>query len=177
MSLSAQTDGYSHFSIIVHWLTAFLVIALFMTHEGERGGAAYIFHVSAGAIVGLFLLWRVWHRVRRGIAAHPPQPMLFTLASKVVLWGFLAAIVIVVVTGYFLPWSIGRPLDIFGIFAIPSPMGINRPVHEFMEELHEISGQVFVPLLALHILGAAKHALIDKDGVTQRMFKSVSGGR
>ncbi len=177
MSLSAQTDGYSHWSIIVHWLTAFLVIALFLTHEGDRGSAAYVFHVSGGAIAGLFLLWRVWLRARRGIADHPPQAALLTLVSKLVLWGFLAAIAIVVITGYFLPWSLGRPLDIFGFAAIPSPMGMSRPVHEFTEELHELAGYAFVPLLVLHILGAAKHAIIDKDGIAQRMFKSVSGGR
>ena len=107
----------------------------------------------------------------------PDQAEIFNIASKIVIWGFLANIVVVVITGYLLPWSRGMPLDIFGVVSIPSPIAANHAFHEFVEELHEISGQLFIPLLALHILGAAKHALIDKDGIARRMFKSVASGR
>ena len=44
----ARTDGYSILSIVVHWLAAIVVVALFFTHEGERGSTAYLFHVSGG---------------------------------------------------------------------------------------------------------------------------------
>ena len=30
-----------------------------------------------------------------------------------------------------------------------------------MEEVHDVSGHLFIPLLALHILGSAKHAIVD----------------
>lgn len=172
-----RRDGYSRLSIALHWVAAILVIALFVTHEGKRGSTEYFIHVSFGAVAGLFLLWRVWHRVRRGITEKPDQAIVLNIASQIVIWGFLAAIVVVVITGYLLPWSVGRPLDILGLVAIPSPMAFNRDFHEFVEEVHEISGQLFLPLLALHILGAAKHAFIDKDGVARRMFKSVAAGR
>ncbi|MGI9464911.1 MAG: cytochrome b [Aestuariivirgaceae bacterium] len=169
--------GYSPLSIITHWLTAILVITLFVTHEASRGSAGYIFHVSGGAIAGLFLLWRVWHRIRQGLPSQADQAFILNLAARIVQWGFLVSIVVVVITGYFLPWSIGRPLDIFGFVAIPSPMSANRAIHELIEEVHEVSGQLFVPLLALHILGTAKHAFVDRDGVARRMFSSVPRGR
>ena len=174
---SDNRSGYSRLSILVHWITAIAVIVLFFTHEGERGSAEYLIHVSGGAIVGLFLLWRVWHRIRHGMTTKSSQAAIFNFAAQVVMWGFLAAIVVVVVTGYLLPWSIGQPLDIFGLFAIPSPLGADRGLHEFVEEVHEISGDAFVPLFVLHLLGTAKHAFIDKDGVASRMFKSASNGR
>ncbi len=172
----SANESYSPLSIVSHWLAAILVIALFFTHEGERGSASAIFHVSGGAIAGLFLLWRVWHRVRRGMTASPKQAAVFNIASKIVMWGFLTAIVVVVLTGYFLPWSRGAPLDMFGLFSIPSPMGANRPFHEFVEEVHDIAGHLFVPLLVLHILGAAKHAFINRDGIASRMFRPQRGG-
>lgn len=177
MPTSARSDGYSRLSIFIHWITAIFVIALFLTHEGDRGSWAYFFHVSVGAAVGLFLLWRVWHRVRRGMTDKTDQAALLNFLSQVVMWGFLAAIVVVVLTGYLLPWSLGRPFDVLGLFSVPSPMGFNRDAHELIEEIHEISGQLFVPLVALHILGAAKHAFIDKDGIAARMFRSVVNGR
>ncbi len=169
--------GYSRTSIIIHWVAAIVVVVLFLTHEGDRNSTAYVIHISGGAIVGVFLIWRVWRRITRGTAAKPDQHYIFNVASKIVIWGFLAAILIVVVSGYLLPWSLGQPLDIFGLISIPSPIGPSPGFHEFLEEAHEISGVIFVPLLILHVLGTAKHAFIDKDGVANRMFKSVSGGR
>ncbi len=172
----ARTDGYSILSIVVHWLAAIVVVALFFTHEGERGSTAYLFHVSGGAITGLFLLWRVWHRVRRGNTRPPKQAAVFNLAARLVHWGLLVAIVVVVVSGYLLPWSLGRELDVFG-FGIPSPMGANRDVHEFVERVHDVSGHLFIPLVALHVLGAIKHAAFDWRGAGRRMFKPIDGGR
>jgi cytochrome b561 len=177
VSDTACKDGYLGVSIFVHWITAILVIALFLTHEGERGSTEYAIHVGGGALVGIFLLWRVWHRIRRGMTEKPDQALVFNVASQIVIWGFLAAIVVVVVSGYLIPWSAGQSLDIFGPIAIPSPMGSHHFFHEFMEEAHEISGQLFPVLLILHVLGTAKHAFLDRDGVASRMFKSVSGGR
>ncbi|NQW01289.1 MAG: cytochrome b/b6 domain-containing protein [Rhodospirillales bacterium] len=173
---TTNDTAYSRLSIFLHWMAAILVIALFATHEGARGSAAFVFHVSGGAIAGVFLLWRVAHRVRHGMAPAPDQAWLFTVASKIVFWGFLAAIVVVVVTGYLSPWSVGRAIDIYGLFSLPSPLSANRDLHEFVEELHEIAGQLFVPLLALHLLGAAKHYFFDRDGVVRRMFRASDTG-
>ncbi|MDP6019688.1 MAG: hypothetical protein QGG19_00005, partial [Alphaproteobacteria bacterium] len=100
-------DAYSALSIFAHWFAAILVIALFLTHEGDRGSSSYVFHVSGGAIAGVFLLWRVWHRVRRGMTESPDQSPLLNIVSKIVLWGFLASIVVVVISGYLIPWSLG----------------------------------------------------------------------
>ncbi len=169
-------DGYSPLSVSVHWLAAILIVALFFTHEGERGSASYAFHVGGGAIVGVFLLWRVWHRVRRGFPHNPNRSMVLALISKAVLWGFLVSIVVVVVSGYLLPWSLGKSIDVFGLVALPSPLGDIHVLHELMEKAHKVSGHVFVPLLALHILGWAKHTFIDRDEASSRMFKPGANG-
>ena len=173
---AARTDGYALASIVSHWLGAVLVVALFFTHEAQPGSAAFAFHVSGGAIVGVFLLWRVWHRVRRGTADAPTQAAFFNLVAKAVHWALLVLLVVVVVSGYLLPWSLGRPLDIYGLH-VPSPMEAHRGFHEFMERLHDVSGHLFIPLLALHVLGALKHAVLDWRRAGLRMFKPVDGGR
>ncbi len=171
-----RTDRYSLVSVITHWLTAVLVVALFLTHEGGPGSAEYAFHVGGGAIVGLFLLWRVWHRARRGTADAPQQAAAFNLTARIVHWGLLGLIVVVVVSGYLLPWSMGQALDVFGI-GIPSPMEGNRGLHRFLERIHDIAGHLFVPLLVLHVAGAVKHAVLDRRGAGLRMFKAVTRGR
>ena len=132
--------------------------------------------MGGGAIAGIFLLWRVWHRVRSGFAENPNQNILLALLSKAVLWGFLVSIVVVVVSGYLLPWSLGKPIDLFGIVSVPSPIGDIHVLHELMEEMHEVSGHLFVPLLGLHILGWAKHKFVDRDQASSRMFRPDKNG-
>ena len=175
--MNSNASGYSRLSIIVHWLTAIVIVALFLTHEGDRGSSALAFHVGGGAILGLFLLWRVARRVKRGMTTKPQQAAILNLASQAVIWGFLIAIVVAVLSGYVLPWSRGMAIDVFGFFQIPSPIASNHFLHEVSESLHGVSGTIVVPLLILHVLGAIKHAVIDKDGIMQRMTKSISDGR
>ena len=177
MNTETPIDGYSRLSILVHWLTALSVIALFVTHEADRGSSAYFVHVSIGGGLGLFLLWRVWYRARRGFAVEPEQHAALNLLSRLVLWGFLVSIVVVILTGYLLPWSRGAALDMLGLFSIPSPIAGSRDFHEFIEEVHDISGHLFMPLLLLHVAGALKHHFIDRDGVLMRMVKGQNGGR
>ncbi len=175
--MTTPANGYSRTSIIAHWIAAIAVISLFFTHEGERGSMMQSFHIGVGALIGVFLIWRALRRPVRGFADKPDQPALLNLVSQIVLWGLLVCILVVSVTGYFLPWSGGRALDIFGVVQIPSPLSGSRDLHEFFEEAHEISGTVIMPLVALHVLGALKHLVIDKDSIMRRMFRPVLGGR
>ena len=173
---AAHTDGYSTVSVVAHWLAAALVVALFFTHSATLGTAAYAFHVSGGAIAGLFLLWRVWHRVRRGMAHAPPQAPILNLAARFVRWGLLVLIAVVVISGYLLPWSQGDALDVFGV-GIPSPLDASPTLREFLVRVHDVAGHLFVPLLALHVAGAVKHAIFDRRGAAVRMVKPTPEGR
>ena len=176
-SMTLPPSGYTSLSIAVHWLTALLVVALFFTHEGERGSAMQWFHISFGALAGLFLLWRVWMRVRRGPAAKVDQHPMLNLLSDMVRWGILACIAGLVITGYLLPWTRGSAIDFVGLFSVPSPMSAVRPLHELMEDAHDLLGHLIIPLVLLHIAGALKHHLINKDGVLARMMKVDPAGR
>lgn len=176
MTNSTNNSGYNKTSIWIHWLTAILIVALFITHEGERGTAAWSFHVGGGAIAGLFFFWRILRRMNRGLAEKPEQVEVLNLLSKLVLWGLLVTIIVLTVTGYLLPWSRGQALDVYGI-AIPSPIGRNMGLHEMMEEVHDFFGHLIVPLVALHILGAAKHLIFDRDkSVIRRVFVAQNDG-
>ena len=58
----------------------------------------------------------------------------------------------------------------------PAPAS-QRDLHALVERVHDVSGHLFIPLLALHVLGAVKHAVFDRRGAGLRMFKPVDGGR
>ncbi|MEM7300840.1 MAG: cytochrome b/b6 domain-containing protein [Pseudomonadota bacterium] len=177
MPATAYHSGYTTLSIALHWLGAIAVIALFVTHEGPRGSVAFAFHVSGGAILGILLLWRVFHRLNRGLAPQPAQHGVLNLLARLVTFGFLAAILVVVLTGYLLPWTVGQPIDIYGWISIPSPLSPSRDFHEIMEQAHNIAGHLFPPLLILHVLGALKHAIIDRDGILRSMVRPSLTGK
>ena len=61
-------------------------------------------------------------------------------------------------------------MQVFNWFAIPSPLLAMRNLHPLLEGTHTIAAYAIFPLVALHILGALKHALIDRDGVVRRML-------
>jgi len=162
---------------MIHWLTVIAIVALFITHEGERGSAMMTFHISGGALLGLFIIWRCLWRPIRGFADKPNQRPSLNLISSIVMWSLLIVILILTITGYLIPWSLGQPLDIFGMVSIPSFLESSTTLHRQLEKVHDVAGHIIVPLFLLHVLGALKHWLIDRDGVMQRMFRSVAGGK
>ena len=174
--MTPASNGYSGLSIALHWIAAIAVVLLFVTHEGDRGSTQYAIHVGLGSLLGLAVLWRVLRRPLRGFAPKPDQPVLLNLVSTLVLWAMLPAMLAVFLTGYFLPWSVGAPLDILGLIEIPSPLARSRDLHEAIEEIHDFAGHALVPLVILHVLGALKHAIIDRDHVLQRMIRAERGG-
>ena len=67
-------------------------------------------------------------------------------------------------------WSGGRAINVFGWFAIPSPLGEMPALHKGLEIVHALGAKVLLFALAVHILAALKHALLDRDGTLWRML-------
>jgi len=169
-------NGYNRTSIAFHWITVVAMLSLFFTHEAPDDSVGQVFHISGGAILGVFLLWRVMRRSMRGFADKPKQAVGYNRAASIVQWGFLISIVLVVISGYLIPWTLGHALVIYN-FSIPSPFTELPLVHGWVDSVHNFSGHLILPLLLVHVLGVLKHAIIDRDDVPARMFKSVKRGR
>jgi len=66
---------------------------------------------------------------------------------------------------------VGRPLDFFGLFTIPGlPLGTNKDLGGQIFDLHATGGTILLVLIGLHVLGAIKHLVIDRDGELFRML-------
>jgi cytochrome b561 len=95
--------------------------------------------------------------------------------AKIVKIGLLVCIAGAVLTGTALPWAEGKDL-VIGSLIIPSFMTTNEVLAQTLEVMHELFSHLWIPLLVLHVLGALKHALMDKDGVLSSMFKPNKDG-
>jgi len=172
---------YGWLSIALHWLAAIgvllmLVIGLRADSLGEAGdragrAAAMYWHVSIGVTLAALLLARVIAHYTQKQPEAPPQAKALKLVSALTHHLLLAAIVLLVVSGPMMIWAMGRPVNAFDLVALPSPFaGENRDLHEAFEVVHAIGRYMLYVLIPLHLLGVAKHVIVDRDGTLRRML-------
>lgn len=178
MSIRNTRSAYGWAAIALHWISAIGVAGLYLL--GERmeeavGRAekldAQNLHVSVAVLLFTFLLARLlW-----SVSQPAPQPLerhgALQLVAKAVQGLFLVMIAVLLVTGPLAIWSAGHPIQVFDVFAIPSPF-VSRVdwLHEATEEIHGATSKLFWPLIALHVAGALKHLLLDGDDTVRRML-------
>jgi cytochrome b561 len=143
--------------------------------RASRDFAANIFepralHVSIGIILLLLILARVVWRLTQGSPPKGNDSPALNLLAFLVQWGLIAAIVVLVVTGPLINWSVGRPVQVFDWFSIPSPLTGARSLRRTIQEIHGTAANLLIPLVGLHVLGALKHVFIDRDGVMRRIL-------
>lgn len=61
------------------------------------------------------------------------------------------------------------PLPFAGLVALPDLVAPDERTYALFSSAHEVLAFSLLALLALHVAGAAKHALIDRDGTLRRM--------
>ncbi len=162
----------------LHWLVALAVagqigLGWFLDEvpRGTPDRTLWInLHKSTGIVLGILILLRLAWRI-----THKPPPLPLTMPR----WERLAAstnhaLLYVCLVGMPLAGYIASNHSRFGIrfFGIPlAPWGRDdRAIYSVFNGLHEVLSWLLVALIALHLAAALKHALIDRDGVLQRML-------
>lgn len=166
---------YTRGAIWFHWTIAALIvvnvlIGLF-NDAMPRGSMNY--HKAIGITV-LFLslgrlAWRLTHRP-------PPQSRNHKawerLLAKTTHRLFYVLMITVPLAGWIFvsAATMPRPLSFFGLFPIPFlPVPRTESVSGFWNEAHELMAFATIGLVVLHVAGALKHQLIDRDGELARM--------
>lgn len=178
MRIGNTRQAYGWAAIALHWVSAVGVTALYLLGErmeeapdrAAKVGAQDL-HVSVGVMLfGLLAARLLWS------AAQPkPAPLearrLFRIAAAAVQGLLLLMITMLLITGPLSVWSTGRPIEVFDLFSLSSPFGGRAPaIHEFAKEVHGAASKLFWPLIALHLGGALKHLVVDRDETLQRML-------
>lgn len=179
--LKDSSAGYGLISIIVHWLSALLILFLFglgiyMTGLGyyddwyHKGPAL---HISLGLIVLLLMLTRVtWRLLNPTPAALGDKPMQL-LAAKLVKWGLYLAIFVVLISGYLITTAEGKPASLFDWIYFPALAELSAGQVDLAGELHEYLAWGIIALVVLHVAGALVHHFVVRDRTLVRMLKPV----
>lgn len=161
-----RNTSYSGLSVLNHWLTALLVVAMLALGlaAGEAPDAAedYIMelHIALGFFLLLFVLWRVGFRIYEGFPEHAEAGALERVGAWWMHRLLLVVLVLLVLTGPLYLFTEGEGMNVFGWFTFHLPLERLEFIHEPAEEIHKFLGEFGLPaLLILHFLAAAGHYL------------------
>lgn len=189
---------YNKVAIALHWLIALAIISMFflgwyMTELPKKAPdqsaidlfdwGVYTWHlaeptsvrsfyfnlhksigISILGLVAFRMYWRISHKPPALLTSYKTWERkvatsthhLFYLLMFIIP---LSGLVMAVASKYGVKW--------FGIKLIA---GLdNNPLRETFLEVHKVLGWLILALLLLHVVGALKHAMIDKDGTLKRM--------
>jgi cytochrome b561 len=170
-------NGYGGVSILLHWLAAITMIALFVLGQAAEDAtdsdrkALLGLHISIAISMYLILVgrigWRLFNGRPRVLIQQSKPLMLLAHWIPIIL---LAGLALMLLSGPIMVWSKGYPINIFGLISLPSPLGKMETLHEVMEALHKLGAKLLFFAFALHMLGVLKHLIIDRDNTLKRML-------
>jgi cytochrome b561 len=179
---AAQPKRYSTVAIVLHWLLALVIVAMFVVGIymtdlpfSPLRLKLYNWHKWAGvtflALTLLRLLWRITHRppalpvaVTRTMpgwqnrAYHATHHLMYALFFAVPLLGWAYSS------------TAGFPIVLFGQMPLPDLLPANKELADLVKPLHELSALALMALAALHISAALKHQWVDRDGLLTRIL-------
>lgn len=190
MAISNTTDSYGILARSLHWLTAALVLSAIplgllagaMPHSTGAELAAKAQAFSLHKTVGMAALWVgglriLWTLTQTRPAPLHPERRWETFLAGTVHGVLLAGLVLVPLTG----WA--RHAASEGFAPILWPFGQSLPLvpkdtatAEALGVLHRVFARVFAAAIVLHVAGALRHALLDRDGTLARMWSGRPAG-
>jgi cytochrome b561 len=172
---AATVEIYDARTILLHWLTAGLVVLQWVgAHyidafpSGPLRVDARSVHIVVGlALVAVFLARIAWRRSGgRVLAPFASAPV--RLASKAMHGLLYLVLAAVLVAGVANAWERGD--HIFGLFQIPSFAPGDKGLRSLIGTSHEWFANALLIAAGLHALAGIAHSVALKDGVLARML-------
>ena len=176
-------EKLSSTTIWLHWIVAILMI--FMTAAGiyiDNFEAETLFdiHTSLGVLILVAVIPRVIWRYKHGWpVAVGNYTRVEHIGGKVVHWTLILATLLMPLSGILMAVAGGHGLHIFELELLaetPDPanpdeaLALSPALAEVGSAIHGLFGKVLPIAIVLHIVGALKHHLIDKDETLRRML-------
>lgn len=176
-----RQSRYSHTAIALHWLVALLLpvqlaLGWYMLSIEEQPGSEWYFalHISIGLTIALLVAVRIFWRMRHPAPPLPSHlPAWQTRVAGFSHWLLYAALVLVPLTGYVGASFGGDAIAFYGL-ALPTWIPKDEASKELLFNAHATFAWALVGLVTLHTGAAAKHLLLDKNGIFGRMWPGRS---
>lgn len=165
-------------TILFHWVTGLLflgVLGLGVYVEGLPKSAEKFellgTHKSLGFIVLIVAVTRLFWRLKEGTISSATELKKWQeILSKSIHFLLILATIAMPTSGIMMNIGGGRATEVFGIELIPAAEKVEW-IFSVGNFVHVQSVNIIIAALILHIVGALKHELIDKDGTLSRMLE------
>ena len=170
---------YDTVSIVLHWLTAALVLTQFVLAETwewfarPTHGTMVVLHMSFGIILSAVIVFRIVWRMLPGHQVAPVVTGWADIASRAVHYLLYAMLVAEAVLGFVLRWAGDESMSFFGLLIAPPFAPFSKTAQHLIEELHELNGWAIIILAAGHAAAALYHHYVLRDPVLSRMLPPV----
>jgi cytochrome b561/polyisoprenoid-binding protein YceI len=182
MNWKNTEEEYGIVAKAFHWAIAVLILGLVPVGLGmgqmENSPLKfeiYAMHKSFGLLVFFLglgrILWRFISPPPDHLTTHEHWEV--TLAGAAHFWLYVC-IIGMPLSGWLMSSAGEFPVPFFG-FPMPYLIGKDEKLLEFFGEAHEILGYTLLFILALHMAGALKHHILDKDETLRRMTVRKAG--
>ena len=167
--------------ISLHWIVALGVLCMLgmgLYMVNTRTFSLMPTHKSIGTLLLLVILWRAGLRLSRGWPTNIATGRAWEhrLATWV-HWLLLIGTLLMPISGLITSLAGGRGLSIFGLPLVAANLGpngkavaLNAGLSDFAGNLHGLAAYLLIAAIALHVAGALKHHLIDRDDTLRRML-------
>jgi cytochrome b561 len=177
MMIRDTPQGYGVVTRLFHWLMALVIVAMFalgwwmvrLDYYSPYYVSAPDLHRSVGLLLLMALLIRWAWRFGN---VHPSDDELSAferLSSKIVHEGFYPLLAALMISGYFISTSDGRPIDIFGFVQIPSVI-VDKNLTDTAGYIHRVLAYITMALATVHAAAALKHHVSDHSSILRRMW-------
>lgn len=174
-------SGSQHYTALAkffHWLTAALIFVMLplgfymvWLENSPFKFDLYQWHKSIGMTILLIAVLRFGWTLSSSKPPYDPGLSLWEIwLSRLVHVFLYVALFAMPLTGWLMTSASDFPNRYFGLFQIPDLVGKNQWLYDLMSESHEIIAFIVLALVALHVTGAIKHYLLDKDQTLQKML-------
>lgn len=184
MILKNTENAFGAIAKNLHWIVAILICGLlvlgfYMTGLDYSPDKLnwYSLHKSLGVLVlwlaGLRLLWSLYTLPPLPLETHKLWERALSKLTHIALY---STMILMPLSGYIMSASGEYGVSFFG-YNLPNIVPQSALLSEVANETHQIIAYVLTSVIMLHVLGALKHHVIDKDKTLLRMlpsfFKSV----
>lgn len=171
------TRNYATPSIVLHWLTVLLIIAVYALIEfrgifpkgtPERD-MMKAWHMTLGMTVfALTWLRLLFNAVNKRPPITPTPPQWQRTLTQIAHGLLLAFLVFLPFSGWLMVSAFGKPVPFWGL-ELPALIDPMREVGKNIEELHEAIAKAGYALIGLHAVAALWHHHVMKDDTLKRM--------
>lgn len=172
IAVPARYDGVS---ILLHWITAALVVILWTLGQcidffpkGAPKIDARSTHFLLGAMLAVVLIIRMAWRASAGRSLPLADPGWMGVAAKAVHYGLYVLVAATVVLGIFNAWQRGDV--VFNVFTIPKLVPGDVALKKTLEDLHGDFADAVLIIAGLHAAAALAHHYVLRNAVLRRML-------